>query len=74
MGAEMEPAVIEAFVARIEQRLVERVDRNEHALKREPSRHLGRPRRPRGDRGRFSSPALTRLSRSGPDAARKGRC
>jgi hypothetical protein len=34
MGAEMEPAVIEAFVARIEQRLVHRADQNEAALKR----------------------------------------
>jgi VIT1/CCC1 family predicted Fe2+/Mn2+ transporter len=34
MGAEMEPAVIDAFVARIERRLVERAERNEHALKR----------------------------------------
>jgi hypothetical protein len=34
MGAEMEPAVIDAFVARIERRLVERGDRDERALKR----------------------------------------
>jgi hypothetical protein len=34
MGAEMEPAVIDAFVARIERRLVERADRDEQALKR----------------------------------------
>jgi hypothetical protein len=34
MGAEMEPAVIDAFVARIERRLVERADRDERALKR----------------------------------------
>jgi hypothetical protein len=34
MGAEMEPAVIDAFVARIERRLVERDDRDELALKR----------------------------------------
>jgi cytochrome P450 len=34
MGAEMEPEVVEAFVARIEQRLVERADQNERALKR----------------------------------------
>jgi hypothetical protein len=35
MGAEMEPAVIDAFVARIERRLVERADRDERALKRQ---------------------------------------
>jgi hypothetical protein len=35
MGAEMEPAVIDAFVARIERRLVERGDRDESALKRQ---------------------------------------
>ena len=35
MGAEMEPALIDAFVARIEQRLVERGDRDERALKRQ---------------------------------------
>ena len=35
MGAEMEPAVIDAFVARIERRLTERGDRDEHALKRQ---------------------------------------
>jgi len=34
MGAEMEPAVIDAFVARIERRLAERADRDEQALKR----------------------------------------
>jgi membrane protein YqaA with SNARE-associated domain len=34
MGAEMEPAVIDAFVTRIERRLVERKDRDERALKR----------------------------------------
>ena len=33
-GAEMEPAMIDAFVARIERRLVERADREERALKR----------------------------------------
>ena len=33
MGAEMEPAVIDAFVARIEQRLVQRAEQNERALK-----------------------------------------
>jgi hypothetical protein len=33
-GAEMESAVIDAFVARIEQRLVERADQRERALKR----------------------------------------
>jgi hypothetical protein len=33
-GAEMESAVIDAFVARIEQRLVERADQGERALKR----------------------------------------
>jgi hypothetical protein len=31
MGAEMEPAVIDAFVARIERRLVERSDRDERS-------------------------------------------
>ena len=35
MGAEMEPAVIDAFVARIERRLVERRDQDERALKRQ---------------------------------------
>lgn len=35
MGAEMEPAVIDAFVTRIERRLVERSDRDERALKRQ---------------------------------------
>jgi len=34
MGAEMEPAVIDAFVARIEHRLVQRADQNERVLKR----------------------------------------
>jgi hypothetical protein len=34
LGAEMEPAVIEAFVARIERRLAGRVDDGERALKR----------------------------------------
>jgi len=34
MGAEMEPAVIDAFVARIERRLAERADQDERALKR----------------------------------------
>jgi hypothetical protein len=34
MGAEMEPAVIDAFVARVERRLVERADQDERALKR----------------------------------------
>ena len=34
MGSEMEPEVIDAFVARIEQRMVERGDQNERALKR----------------------------------------
>ncbi len=34
MGAEMEPAVIDAFVARIERRLAERADHDERALKR----------------------------------------
>jgi hypothetical protein len=33
MGADMEPAVIDAFVARIERRLVERGERDELALK-----------------------------------------
>jgi hypothetical protein len=35
MGAEMEPALIDAFVARIERRLDERADRDERALKRQ---------------------------------------
>jgi hypothetical protein len=34
VGAEMEPAVIDAFVSRIEGRLVERADQEERALKR----------------------------------------
>jgi hypothetical protein len=34
MGAEMEPAVIDAFVERLERRLVERADQNELVLKR----------------------------------------
>ena len=34
LGAEMEPAVIDAFVARIEHRLADRVDASERALKR----------------------------------------
>jgi small-conductance mechanosensitive channel len=34
VGAEMEPAVIDAFVARIEQRLAERDEERERALKR----------------------------------------
>ena len=34
LGAEMEPAVIDAFVERIEQRLAERGDDRERALKR----------------------------------------
>jgi hypothetical protein len=34
MGAEMEPAAIDAFVARIERRLVERAGQNERAIKR----------------------------------------
>jgi len=34
LGAEMEPAVIDAFVARIEQRLGDRADARERALKR----------------------------------------
>jgi hypothetical protein len=33
VGAEMEPAMIDAFVARIERRLVERADRDERTLK-----------------------------------------
>jgi hypothetical protein len=33
VGAEMEPAMIDAFVARIERRLVERADRDERAMK-----------------------------------------
>jgi hypothetical protein len=35
MGADMEPAVIDAFVGRIERRLVERAERDERALKRQ---------------------------------------
>ena len=35
MGAEMEPAVIDAFVARIERRLQDQRDRDERALKRQ---------------------------------------
>lgn len=35
MGADMEPAVVDAFVARIEHRLIERADRDERALKRQ---------------------------------------
>ncbi|HTE59218.1 MAG TPA: hypothetical protein VK631_02650 [Solirubrobacteraceae bacterium] len=34
LGAEMEPAVIDAFVARIEHRLADRADASERALKR----------------------------------------
>jgi len=34
LGDEMEPAIIDAFVARIEQRLGDRVDDRERALKR----------------------------------------
>ncbi|HET7854894.1 MAG TPA: hypothetical protein VFL41_00405 [Gaiellaceae bacterium] len=34
LGAEMEPAVIDAFVERIEQRLVERSEESERALRR----------------------------------------
>ena len=34
MGSEMESAVIDTFVARIEQRLVDRADQHERALKR----------------------------------------
>ena len=34
MGSEMESAVIDTFVARIEQRLVDRADQDERALKR----------------------------------------
>jgi hypothetical protein len=34
LGAEMEPAIIEAFVARLERRLVERSDESERALQR----------------------------------------
>jgi CO dehydrogenase/acetyl-CoA synthase beta subunit len=34
LGEEMEPAVVEAFVARIEQRLVERSEHSERALAR----------------------------------------
>jgi hypothetical protein len=34
LGDEMEPAVIDAFVARIERRLVEHADRGERALQR----------------------------------------
>jgi hypothetical protein len=32
LGEEMEPAVIDAFVARIERRLADRVDQSERAL------------------------------------------
>ena len=35
MGAEMEPAVVDVFVGRIERRLVERAERDERALKRQ---------------------------------------
>jgi hypothetical protein len=34
LGAEMEPALVDAFVARIEQRMAERVDASERALQR----------------------------------------
>jgi hypothetical protein len=34
MGAEMEPAVIDAFVARIERRLADRADQDERAIQR----------------------------------------
>jgi hypothetical protein len=34
LGEEMEPAVVDAFVTRIEQRLAERADAQERALKR----------------------------------------
>ena len=34
VGSELEPALIDAFVERIEQRLVERSEENERALKR----------------------------------------
>jgi len=34
MGAEMEPAVIDAFVARIERRVADRADHDERALQR----------------------------------------
>jgi hypothetical protein len=34
LGAEMEPAVIDAFVERIERRLLERTDESERSLKR----------------------------------------
>lgn len=34
IGAEMEPAVIDAFVERIERRMTERAERDERALKR----------------------------------------
>ena len=34
LGADMEPAVIDAFVARIERRLADRTDASERALKR----------------------------------------
>jgi hypothetical protein len=39
MGAEMEPAVIEAFVARIERRLVERAEHDDRALKHKRDHH-----------------------------------
>lgn len=35
LGEEMEPAVIDAFVARLERRLADRADQGERALKRE---------------------------------------
>ena len=34
LGAELEPAVVEAFVERIEQRIAERAEQSERALKR----------------------------------------
>ena len=34
LGAEMEPAVVDAFVERIEQRIADRADAGERALKR----------------------------------------
>jgi hypothetical protein len=34
LGAEMEPAIVEAFVGRIEQRLAERAEHSERALQR----------------------------------------
>ena len=40
LGAELEPAVIDAFVERIERRLVEQDESTERALKRKREHHL----------------------------------